>query len=125
MGIETDARVGHSRLGIASVPFSVMALFVVAIAVSVFFGIVLAAGPDGIMDDPAADILGGLILFGLHVLALFLDLLGLGFAVGGSWQGQRKKTFAVFGMVLAIVTLFVLVLSYWAQTGWFSQNKYY
>ena len=124
-GAEIDGRSKHSRLGIAATAFSTMALLAIAMAVSVFFGIAVTTGPDGFMDDSATDLLGGLVLVGMHALGLCLDILGLGFAIGGLWQGRRKKTFARLGLVLAIFTLLALILSFWGQTSWFSENKYY
>lgn len=125
VNLETREGSRHSGLGVASIVFSVLALFAIAAAATMLFGIALASEPEGIMDDSAVDILGGLALLGLHVLALCLNLLGLGFAVGGLWQGRRKKTLAIVGTVLVAATFLILVLSFWGQTSWFSANKYY
>ena len=66
---------------------------------------------ERLQDSPAAS---GLALAGIGIfVCLFLYLLGLGLGIAGLVQGQRKRVFAVLGVVLnggAILVFIVLAL---------------
>ena len=90
----------HSGLGIAS--------FVSSIAAAVLiFIMVMAAGfmelstPGGIDEESAEALLIGLLLFTF----MGLTLVAFGLGVGGLFQAQRKKVFAVLGTVFSVLVL--------------------
>ncbi len=90
----------HSGLGIASFASSIAA------AVLIFI-LVMAAGfmelstPGGIDEESAEALLIGLLLFTF----MGLTLVAFGLGVGGLFQAQRKKVFAVLGTVFSVLVL--------------------
>lgn len=96
----------HSGLGIAS--------FIVSIAagVCIFFTFVIAGAieattPGGMNEESVTAIIIGLLL----VIFLFATLVSLGLGIGGLFQKQRKKIFAILGTVFsATITLGTVAL---------------
>jgi len=95
----------HSGLGIASFVISIITglmmfmLFVVA-------GVMETSTPGGMDENSMEAMLVGLFLFAL----LFLDLLAVGLGVAGLFQKERRKLFAVLGLVFAAATIVVALL---------------
>src|SRR5690606_39021202 len=86
----------HSGLGIASF---VVAVLVMLAMLGVFaVAGVMAASDPAVMDENSADAM----MIGLAIIFLFLvDLVALGLGIGGLLQQDRKKLFAVLGLVVS------------------------
>ena len=84
----------HSGLGITALVLSVLC------GVSMF-GLVLLAGimeastPGGINEESPEAIMLGLCILG----GILLSFIGLGLGIAGLFQGNRKKLFAVLGVI--------------------------
>lgn len=95
----------HSGLGIASFVVSIITglmmfmLFVVA-------GVMETSTPGGMDENSVEAMLVGLFLFAL----LFLDLLAAGLGVAGLFQKERRKLFAILGLVFAAATIVITLL---------------
>lgn len=99
----------HSGFGIASFVV-VLAAGTLEFVLVVIAGILETTTPGGIDDDSPITILLGVAMIG----GLFLDLLGIVLGTVGLCQRQRKKIFAVLGVVIGSLVfvglLFVIVL---------------
>jgi len=90
----------HSGLGIASFIISILAggasflLLLVA-------GIMEAATPGGVDEESAGAVFLGLLLIG----TMILNFVALGLGVGGLYQRDRLKIFAILGVVFSSLTL--------------------
>jgi hypothetical protein len=91
----------HSGLGIASFILSITSgiflflLFVVA-------GMMEASTRGGMSEDSPAAMLIRLFMFGF----MFLALIALGLGIGGLFQSNRLKIFAVLGIVFSACIFF-------------------
>ncbi|MBU2713971.1 hypothetical protein [Zooshikella harenae] len=69
-----------------------------------------ATTPGGIGQKPIAAVIVGLLFF----VVVGLSLVALGLGIGGLIQKQRRKVFAVLGIIFSVVALammaFVMVL---------------
>jgi hypothetical protein len=86
----------HSELGLASFVTSILTLVLLILV----FGITLflaATSPDGVDEEAAATIiLGGTMLACVGALVV-----AFGLGIAGLWQTERKKLFALLGIVLS------------------------
>ncbi|MDP7266617.1 MAG: hypothetical protein QF408_00470 [Pirellulales bacterium] len=90
----------HSGLGIASFVTSICAggmLFVVVVTA----GVMEASAPGGMDEKSAGAIIIGLFMF----LLLFVELVAMGIGVGGLFQKERKKIFAILGIVFSLASI--------------------
>ena len=86
----------HSGLGIASFCISIAA------GVFIFFtfivaGAIGAATPGGMDEESVTAVLVGLAL----ITFLFASLVSLGLGIGGLFQKERKKVFAILGTIFS------------------------
>jgi hypothetical protein len=99
----------HSGFGIASfiITLAVGALEFVLIAIA---GILEATTPGGIDENSPIAMLLGLVMIG----GLLVNLLGMIFGVVGLFQRERKKVFALlgvlFGCLVFVGLLFVIII---------------
>lgn len=89
MEAPTQEDKGHSGLGIASFIISILAFFVVIL----FFAI------DASETTAGAGICG----------AAFANLVGIGLGIAGVAQGDRKKVFAILGLVFNVLAILGVV----------------
>jgi hypothetical protein len=100
----------HSGLGVASFLIGVIVLVIDLVLLVLL--VVVASGPRGLRSD-AASTVGG--VFGIfNCVGVLAALGGLGVGVGGIFQENRNRTFAVIGVVLnglivVAVTLLFLI----------------
>lgn len=95
----------HSGLGISS--FIISAATGVAMFVLIMLAGVLETTTAGGMDEESvAAVLIGLFMFGF----LFIDLLAVGLGIAGLFQKDRKKIFAILGVVIAVATILMTLL---------------
>jgi len=99
----------HSWLGICSFLFSLAGGCVMML----IFGVaafIEASTPGGIDEESASAVLMGLLMFAV----LALHLVGIGLAIGGLTQQERKKVLSVLGLIfnslVILVTLVLLVI---------------
>jgi hypothetical protein len=90
----------HSGLGIASFITSIVSGICIFAAIALA-GVMEASTPGGIDEESAGAIMLGLALFAF----MGLSLVALGLGIGGLFQKERKKVFAILGMVFAAATL--------------------
>ena len=94
----------HSGLGIASFVTSVVSglalffVFVIAGAISV-------STPGGMGEESIEAIMVGFALF----FFVFTSLIALGLGIGGLFQKERRKVFAVLGTVIATAMILATV----------------
>ena len=94
----------HSRLGIASFITSIVSGILIFIVI-VIAGVIEASTPGG-MDEESA----GAAMVGFAAIALLnAELVALGLGIAGLLQKERKKIFAILGVVFSAGT-FVLVI---------------
>ena len=94
----------HSRLGIASFITSIVSGILIFIVI-VIAGVIEESTPGG-MDEESA----GAAMVGFAAIALLsAELVALGLGIAGLLQKERKKIFAILGVVFSAVT-FVLVI---------------
>jgi len=92
----------HSGLGISAFIISVGAgllMFLVFVAA----GVLETTTPGGMDEESVGALLVGLAMFGL----LFLDLVAIGLGIAALFQKQRKKVFAVLGIIFAVSTIVI------------------
>jgi hypothetical protein len=90
----------HSGFGIASFVMSILVGIAIFLLV-VVAGVMESSTPGGIDEESA-----GAIVLGLLILACgAADLLALGLGIGGMFQANRKRIFAVFGIVFSALTI--------------------
>ena len=95
----------NSGLGIASFITSIFS-GVLIFVVFVIAGVMEASSPGGIDEKSVSAIVVGLFMFGF----LFVALVALGLGIVGLLQKDRKKLFAVLGIVFSSVTLVGTIL---------------
>ena len=94
----------HLGLGIAS--FAIFAGFLVFVLVAI--AVVIAVTTQGELDEKTTEA----ILLGLGIIgALLIDLLAVVLGIAGLFQAERKKLFAVLGIIIgSLVFLGVALL---------------
>jgi hypothetical protein len=95
----------HAELGIASLILSVlmgMALFVMF----VIAGVMESSSPDGLDEESAGAMILGLLL----ILGIGFEFVALGLGLGSLFQPNRKKLLGILGLVISLLTLFVLMV---------------
>ncbi|MGN5518756.1 hypothetical protein VF673_07705 [Halopseudomonas sp. Lyrl_26] len=101
--------VKHSGVGIASFVTSIVAGVLIFLLV-IIAGVLEVSTPGGMDEESIAAVLIGLFLFAF----LGAELLALGLGIGGLIQKDRKKIFAILGVVFSatalLITLFILFL---------------
>ena len=94
----------HSGLGIASFIISIVIgmfdFFLVTIA-----GIVEATAPGGIDEESVVAVAVGLSIF----LGFGVSLIGIGLAIAGLIQKNRKKIFPILGLVFNLTIIIVVI----------------
>ena len=94
----------HSGLGIASFILSIIAGIFIFI-IMIIAGAMEASTPGGIDEESVEAVLVGLFLFAF----MFLSLVALGLGIFGAVQAERKKVFAIIGIVFSSITLLGIV----------------
>jgi len=96
----------HSGLGIASFAIAIFAGFLVFVLVAI--AVVIAVMAQGELDENTPEA----ILVGLGIIgALLIDLLAVVLGIAGLFQAERKKLFAVLGIIIgSLVFLGVALL---------------
>jgi hypothetical protein len=89
----------HSGLGIASFILSLISAVLMFICV-VIAG-VMASQPGGMNEQSAEAMLVGLAI----IVFAFLSLVALGLGIGGLCQPDRKKIFAILGIIIAVASI--------------------
>lgn len=101
--------VKHSGVGIASFVTSIVAGALIFLLV-IIAGVLEVSTPGGMDEESIGAVLIGLFLFAF----LGAELVALGLGIGGLIQKDRKKTFAILGVVFSatalLITLFMLFL---------------
>ncbi len=99
----------HSGIGIASFVISILAGILIFIVLGIA-GSLEASTPGGIDENSTEAVMVGLAIIGL----LLLSVLAVGLGVGGLFQKERKKIFAILGtvfssfLILSVIGLMVL-----------------
>jgi hypothetical protein len=97
----------HSALGIAS--FVISLISIASFFIIVIFAAVLATQNPGILTtgEPSDSIT---IVIGLLVLlSLFLSLIGVGLGIAGVLIKNRKKIFAILGLIFNIIFITCMI----------------
>jgi hypothetical protein len=97
--------VRHSGIGIASFILSIFA----ALGIFALFcaaGIIQSTTPGGMDQRSPTAIILGLCIIGM----LALDLIAAGLGIGGVLQKERKKLFAVLGIIFSLTAIVCAVL---------------
>jgi hypothetical protein len=87
-------------MGIASFVLAVMT-GAATFGLFVFAGFMEASTPGGLDEESPVAIVVGLSLFAV----MGLHLLGIGLGIGGAFQGDRKKVFAILGISINILVI--------------------
>jgi hypothetical protein len=90
----------HSGLGIASFILSIICGLLIFLLIGAA-GVIEASQPGGMDEESPQAVAIGLALF----FFLFLALVAFGLGLGGLFQGNRKRIFAVLGMVFSAMIL--------------------
>ena len=97
---ETQMKQKHSGLGIASFVISIPTGIAILV-LCVIAGVIEVTTPGG-MDDKSAEA----VVLGLSIFAfIFVDLFAVGLGIAGLIQRNRKKIFAILGMLLSLLTI--------------------
>lgn len=91
----------HSGLGIASFAISVLSGILIFV-MFVVAGVMESSTPGGMDEESPAAIMLGLSLFAF----VFLSLLAFVLGIAGLFQSNRKKVFAVLGLVFSGMVIF-------------------
>ena len=94
----------HSSLGIASFIISVLAGMILFVCV-IIAGAMAASTPGGIDEESTTAMLVGLVIF----FCFFMEMLAIGIGIGGLFQKDRNKIFAILGIVFSIATCLGLI----------------
>ena len=99
----------HSGLGIASFITSIASGFFIFMLI-VIAGVIEVSTPGGMDEESASAVIIGLTLF----VFLGVSLVALGLGIGGVCQKDRRKIFALLGIVFSVLTLvgtiFIVIL---------------
>ena len=90
----------HSRLGIASFITSIVSGILIFLII-VIAGVMEASTPGGIDEKSLGAMMVGLFLFAF----MGADLVALGLGIGGLFQKEKKKIYAILGTVFSSVLL--------------------
>jgi hypothetical protein len=90
----------HSGLGISSFVLSVI-IGVLMFCLFVIAGVIEQTTPGGMDEEAVSTMLVGLFLIGFMVL----DVVAIGLGIAGLFQANRRKLFAILGVVFASITL--------------------
>lgn len=102
---DTLVEVKHSGLGIASFVISTV-MGVAMLVLIVLAGVLETTTPGGMDEESLAAVLIGLFMFAF----LFIDLLAAGLGIAGLLQKDRKKIFAILGVIIAVATILLTML---------------
>jgi hypothetical protein len=94
----------HSSLGIVSFVLSLISGLAMAVVVAVA-GVMEASTPGGIEESSVSAVIIGLFV----IFLLCGTLLALGFGIAGCLKKDRKRIFAVLGVVFASVTVVLTI----------------
>ena len=99
----------HSGIGIASFMISIVSGLFLFLLVAIA-GIIEATTPGGIDEESPVEIVLGLGI----ILGFGLNLVGIGLGIAGVIQKNRKRTFAVLGLVfnLGIIILHIAIVAF-------------
>lgn len=100
-----DVQKKHSGLGLASFILSIFSL-VALFAALIVFGVIEAQNPGGLDEESPVFIALGLAI----ILFFVLSIVAFGLSIAGLFQKERKKVFAVVGLILSALTVLVIVL---------------
>jgi hypothetical protein len=89
----------HSGFGIASFVISLGTGFFLFV-ILIILGVMESQSPGGIDEEAPITVVLGLLLIG----GFLAELVSAGLGVGGLLQRDRKKVFAVLGLVMSVVT---------------------
>src|SRR5690606_33657307 len=103
--------VKHSGVGIASFVTSIVAGVLIFLLV-IIAGVLEVSTPGGMDEESIAAVLIGLFLFAF----LGAELVALGLGIGGLIQKDRKKIFAILGVVFSATALLITLL--FSSSGW-------
>jgi hypothetical protein len=95
----------HSELGIASFTTSIVSGILIFLVI-VIAGVMEASSPEGMDEESVSAVMVGLFLFAF----LGAALIALGLGIAGFLQKERKKIFAILGVVFSAVSLLVTIL---------------
>ena len=95
----------HSGLGISSFVISTLT-GVAMLVLIVLAGVLETTTPGGMDEESLAAVLIGLFMFAF----LFIDLLAAGLGIAGLLQKDRKKIFAILGVIIAVATILLTML---------------
>lgn len=90
----------HSGFGIASFIMSLVTGFLMFVVIGIA-GYLEMSTEGGLNEESPQAVLVGLGLLGTGLLVL----LGFGFGIAGSFQSDRKKVFAILGVVINVVII--------------------
>ncbi|WP_432662978.1 hypothetical protein R9X47_20615 [Wukongibacter baidiensis] len=116
--IETEAKridkevLKHSRVGISSFVISIIS-GIMMWGSGIIGGYLEITTPGGLHEESMEAFIIGLVF----LLGLFLSLIGTGLGIFGTIQKNRKKLFAVLGLIFnAVLILFGIVLMIFGST---------
>ena len=95
----------HSGLGIASCALSMVSGFLMAVLV-VVAAVIESSTPGGMDEESVTAVVIGLGMFGLLGAAILAFCLG----IAGVFQKERKKIFAILGLIFSAVSFLGLSL---------------
>lgn len=99
----------HSGIGIVSFITSIISGICIFL-ILVIAGVMEASSPGGMDEESASAVVVGLSLFAF----LGMALLALGLGIGGLFQKERKKIFAILGTVFSSIsllsTIFIIIV---------------
>jgi hypothetical protein len=90
----------HSKFGIASFVTALLSALLIFI-LFIVAGVLETTTPGGMDEKSAAAMIVGLVLFAF----LFLSLISAGLGIGGLFEKDRKKIFAILGVIFSLLTL--------------------
>ena len=89
----------HSGLGVASFSVALVVLILTFIIV-VIAGVMEASTPGGMDENSAAVMMVGFGVIGM----LLANVVAFGLGIGGIFQRDRKKLYAILGMTFSMLT---------------------
>ena len=94
-----DTKLKHSGLGVASFSLA-MVVLVLTFIIIIIAGVMEASTPGGMDDESTAVIMVGFAIIGM----LIANVVAFGLGVGGVFQKERKKLFAILGLTFSMLT---------------------
>lgn len=95
----------HSKIGIASFITSMVFGFLIFTMI-VIAGVLEATIPGGLSEDSIEAIIVGLLI----IAFLLAELVAFTLGIAGLFQNERKKVFAILGMIFSGGTIFGTIL---------------